>query len=233
MTHPVTIRWVAMSVPEQERSTTSTAGRPPRRSINLEVVAAVILAVVTIITAWSAFQATKWGGVMAIRFSEANAARTEATQAMARVNAKQAVDVGLFVEYAAARAAGDTALVNFLQERFRDEFRPAFGAWLALDPLENADAPATPFTMDEYVIAEQAAADDATATADLRAQQARDANQTGDNYVLLTVLFASVLFFAGVSTKFDSVRVQQALLSVAVLVLLAGVGLLLSYPIEI
>jgi hypothetical protein len=170
---------------------------------------------------------------MAIRFSEANAARTEATQEAARLNAKQAVDVGLFVEYAAARSVGDTALADFLEARFRDEFRPAFEAWLAQNPLEDPAAPATPFTMDEYVIAEQADADAATATADLRAQQARDANQTGDNYVLLTVLFASVLFFAGVSTKFDALRVQQALLTMAVLLLVVGIGILLTYPIEI
>lgn len=208
-------------------------GGPRRRGVDLEVVAAVILAVVTILTAWSAFESTKWGGVMAIRFSEANAARTQATQAAARVNTKQAVDVGLFVEYAAARSADDTALAEFLEQRFRDEFRPAFDAWAALDPVNNPDAPETPFTMDEYVIAEQAEADQATATADQRAQQARDANQTGDNYVLRTVLFASVLFFAGVSTKFDEVRVQQGLLGVAVVLLVVGVGLLVSFPVEI
>lgn len=208
-------------------------GAARRRGLDLEVVAAVILAVVTILTAWSAFESTKWGGVMAIRFSEANAARTQATQAAARVNAKQAIDVGLFVEYAAARAAEDTALAQFLEERFRDEFKPAFDAWVALDPVSNPDAPETPFAMDEYVIAEQAEADQATATADQRAQQARDANQTGDNYVLTTVLFASVLFFAGVSTKFDEVRVQKGLLGVAIVLLVVGVGLLLSFPVEI
>lgn len=206
-------------------------GRRPR--VDLEVVAAIILSVVTILTAWSAFEATKWGGVMAIRFSEAAAARTEATQAAARVNAKQAVDVGLFVEYAAARSADDTVLADFLEDRFRDEFRPAFEVWLAQDPLRNPNAPATPFELDEYVIVEEVEAAEATATADLRAQQARDANQTGDNYVLTTVLFASVLFFAGVSTKFDERPVQLGLLAVAIVLLIAGGALLLSFPVEI
>ena len=220
------------TVPLVEDDTPVTDERPSSR-VDLEVIAAVILAVVTILTAWSAFQATKWGGVMAIRFSEANAARTQVTQDAARVNTKQAVDVGLFVQYATARSANDTALAEFLEERFRDEFRPAFEAWLALNPLENPDAPPTPFTMSEYVIAEQIDAAEATAAADLRSQQARDANQTGDNYILATVLFASVLFFAGVSTKFDKRRVQRSLLTMAVVLLLFGAGLLLSFPIEI
>ena len=204
-----------------------------RGHMNREVAAAVILAVVTILTAWSAFQATKWGGVMAIRFSEANAAQTQATQASARANAKQAVDVGLFVEYAAARSAGDDELASFLEERFRDEFRPAFDAWLAQQPLRNPDAPATPFVMDEYVIAEQVDVEEATATAYERTQLARAANQYGDNYVLTTVLFASVLFFAGVSTKFATVRVQRGLLGIAVTLMVVGAAILLSFPVEI
>jgi hypothetical protein len=84
-----------------------------------------------------------------------------------------------------------------------------------------------------YVIAKQIEADAATATADLLGQQARVANQTGDNYVLVTVLFASVLFFAGVSTKVRQRRSQQILLGMAFVVLVAGGPFRLSFPIEI
>jgi hypothetical protein len=52
-------------------------------------------------------------------------------------------------------------LAEFLEERFRDEFRPVFEAWLALNPSENPDAPPTPFTMSEHVIAERIDADEA------------------------------------------------------------------------
>jgi hypothetical protein len=64
--------------------------------------------------------------------------------------------------------------------------------------------------MDEYAIVQQIEADEATTTVDLRGQQARDANQTGDNYVLVTVLFASVLFVAGVSTKVHGRRSRRS-----------------------
>jgi hypothetical protein len=224
---------------ERLRSPVTAPDAPPssppraRGGIDLEVVAVIILAVVTILTAWSAFEATKWSGVMAIAFSEANAARTEATQAAARVNAKQAVDVGLFVAYVEARSTEDEELAAFLEERFRHEFRPAFDAWVALDPLTNPDAPASPLAMDEYVIAEQIEAEELAATADLRGQQARDANQTGDDYVLVTVLFASVLFFAGVSTKVRGRRSQQLLIGMALVLLATGGTILLTFPVEI
>ena len=47
------------------------------------------------------------------------------------------------------------------------------------------------------------------------AAEARAANQNGDNYLLSTVLFASVLFFAGVTTKVLSERNRLILLGSA------------------
>jgi len=216
-----------------DRSTASGSTVRSRRAINTDVVAAIVPSVVTILTAWSAFEASKWGGVMSIRFSEAGAARTRSAQAAARANVKQAVDVGLFVDYATAISGGDDRLAEFLEQRFRDEFRPAFEAWRDTEPLTNPDAPATPFEMDQYRVAETAESLELQETADLRAQQARDANQRGDNYTLLTVLFASVLFFAGISTKFEGRRIQQALVGLAVVLTIVGVGFLLSFPVEI
>lgn len=204
-----------------------------RREVNTEIVAAIVLSVVTVLTAWSAFEASKWGGVMSIRFSGAGAARTQAAQASARANTKQAVDVGLFTDYATAISGGDDRLAGFIEDRFRDEFIPAFEAWRALDPLDAPDAPATPFEMDEYRVAETVEAQELEQTADVRAQQARDANQQGDDYTLLTVLFASVLFFAGMSTKFTGPRIQQAMVGLAVVLTIVGAGLLLSFPVEI
>jgi hypothetical protein len=210
-----------------------SSARRPRRTVDLEIIATILLAVVTILTAWSAFQSTKWSGVMAIAFSEANAARTESAQAAARVNVEQAVDVGLFTDWIAARSEGNDELADFLEARFRDEFQPAFDAWVAERPLQTPGAPATPFEMDEYQLDEQALATELAMTADARGQAAREANQTGDNYVLSTVLFASVLFFAGISTRFRGRRVQIALLTMAVLVLAAGLGVLATFPVEV
>jgi len=205
-------------------------GRAERR---VEFLVAVVLSLATVLTAWSAFEATKWGGVMAIRFSEANAARTESAQASATANAKRTVDVTIFATYLNGVAAGETELVTFIEERFRDEFKPAFEAWIREEPRTNPDAPPTPFAMTEYRIAEDAESQRLARLADVRALQARGANQRGDNYVLLTVLFASVLFFSGISTKFTGVRIKQAMGLLAAVVLMAGMIVLATFPIEI
>jgi hypothetical protein len=196
-----------------------------------EVVAAVVLAVVTILTAWSAFQATKWGGVMAIRFSEAAVARTTATQANETLDVKRAVDAGLFVEYVAARTAGEDDVAEAIANLFRAEFRPAFAEWQ--DSAGDGLGPDTPFDLESYRLPEQEVADEASAAADQSGEQAREARGIADNYVLLTVLSASVLFFAGVATKFRSERVQRAMLWIAGVLLVAAIALLVSYPIRV
>jgi hypothetical protein len=74
------------------------------------------------------------------------------------VNVEQAVDVGLFTDWIAARSEVNDELAAFLEARFREEFRPAFDAWVAERPLQTPGAPATPFEMDECQLDEQALA---------------------------------------------------------------------------
>ena len=52
------------------------------------------------------------------------------------------VDVATFIQWVDANAHDDEDLADFYEARFRDEFQPAFDAWLATDPLVNPDAPA-------------------------------------------------------------------------------------------
>lgn len=58
-----------------------------------------------------------------------------------------------------------------------------------------------------------------------------EANQTGDEYALITVTLTSVLFFAGISTVLKSLRVRVALLVDGV-ALFVGTSIgMLTFPI--
>jgi hypothetical protein len=61
--------------------------------------------------------------------------------------------------------------------------------------------------------------------------RASRANQTSDNYILLTVIFASVLFFGGVSGKFKSRIIDLAMLTLAFVLFTVGVVVMLRYPV--
>jgi hypothetical protein len=76
-----------------EPSDASLAGRLDRR---FELFEAIVLAIAAVLTAWAAFQATKWTGVQADDYSRAAAARTESTRASTQAGELTTVDADTF-----------------------------------------------------------------------------------------------------------------------------------------
>jgi hypothetical protein len=223
----------------------------PALGRRIELASTLLLAAAAVLTAWSAFQSTKWSGVMAIRFNEAAAARTDSAKANSDANALLNVDVGSFLQWLAAYAdelrAGDPPqtqggyvpdpqrLTGFLALRFRPELRTAFDAWIATGPLTltRSNAASTPFELPDYTLDAKARAEELELRGDELAAEAREANQRGDNYVLMTVLFAISLFFAGISTKLHTVAAQLLSLGLSSVVLI-GAGIVVStFPVKI
>jgi len=198
----------------------------------VEILAASILALATIASAWSAYQATRWSGVQATAFAEAGAERAESVRASDLADAELAIDAEYFAIWLEAASEDNNTLRGFLEERFRDEFAVAFEAWLETDPLTNPQAPRSPFDMPEYELEAAQEAEALRTKAIAATAVAVDANQTGDDYVLTTVLFASVLFFAGISTKFRGRWIKVALLAVGFVAFVAGSALLVSFPVQ-
>jgi len=110
----------------------------------IEIISTVLLAFAAVATAWSSYQATRWHGEQAIASGRTNAIRIEASRAETLAAAETEIDVATFIQWIDARAAEDTELADFYRQRFRDEFQPAFDAWLDTDPFANGSAPPTP-----------------------------------------------------------------------------------------
>ncbi len=195
-----------------------------------ELVAVILLSVTTVLTAWSGFQATKWAGVMAISFNQASATRIEATRQEGAADRKQAIQVSLYAQWVQARASRDQALMDYVSVRFPEPLKTAFDAWVATNPDTNPQAPSSPFAMPEYSLPELAAADAADQRAEDLVAAALQANQRGDNYTLLTVAFASVLFFAAMAGRMRSRGRQLILLDSALALFAMGALLLLVFP---
>jgi hypothetical protein len=203
-----------------------------RRDRWLEILSAVLLSLATVASAWCAYQSARWNGVQALSFSAANGARTESVRMSNAALQLTSIDVGMFVQFAAAYSDENQFLMNFIYERFRPEMKTALDAWMALEPLKNPDAPPSPFAMETYKSAAQDESDRLLDVAEQKLKEAEQANQTSDNYVLLTVMFASVLFFGGISTKFDEFKIRAALIAFAILIFASGLAILATYPIN-
>ncbi len=200
----------------------------------IEVVAAVLLALATIVAAWSAYQATRWSGEQSAATRSALEAKSDAAQQASLGGTLAEADIQLWIfwleQIRLHETTGDNAAgIAFVEERFRDEFKPAFDAWLA-QASEGEAPPGTPLEMEEYQPAAGKEAERLNAEADVYADAAAEANQTGDNFVLSAVVMASVLFFAGVGTKLRSRVVRLLMLGFATLLFLGGLGFVLSLP---
>jgi hypothetical protein len=199
----------------------------------IDTIAAVLLALAAVATAWSSYQASRWTGEQAKAFAAASAARVESTRASSLANAQTQVDVAVFAQWVDAELRGEGELATFYEERFREEFKPAFDAWLASDPFDDPAAPPTPFAMSEYQLAAREEASELESTAEASAELARTYVQRATNYVLGVVLFATSLFFAGISTRLSSTRLRGVILGVGCVVFLSALSWIATFPISL
>ena len=228
--------------------TAKASAREQRVKEGIEFGATVLMAVAAILTAWAAFQSTKWSGVQADNYSAASAARTESAKATTLAATQRSIDAETFLSWLSAYSADlksgavdpagaydpDAAtLSGFIADRFRPEFLPAFDAWIASRPVVNDEAAGTPLELPEYQLEASAIADQFEADASAKTATARDANQRGDNYVLLTVLFATALFFAGISGKLDSIWSTSLAFGVGALIVIVAVSIMATFPVSL
>lgn len=226
---PATPTVESVSVADRALSAHAQVSRFDRR---VEFISAVVLALATVLTAWCGYQAARWSGEQAAAYSQAGAARTRAAQTTNQAMLRISTQVGLFTEYVAALSQDNRELSDFLYSRFAPELRAATDAWLMTDPFTNADAPRSPFDMPGYQVPEQAEAQRLEQAANAKADEATEANELADRYVLLTVLFATALFFCGISGKFQWHVIDAVMLGFGALVFLAGSAILLTLPVR-
>ena len=211
---------------------TAAEEKPSRGRTAQEVLVTVLLVVAALGTSWSSYQATRWNGEQAKAASRTNAIRIDAARAQGLSQAQSQVDVATFIAWADADRRGEAAVAAFYAERFRAEFRPAFDAWMATRPLTNPGAPPTPFAMPQYQLSSRQEAARLDAAAETSAAEVRRDIQIASDYVLTVVLYAVVLFFAGMSTKIANLRLRWILAGAGCLVLAGAIAWIATFPIS-
>jgi hypothetical protein len=204
-----------------------------RRDHRLDLAATLLLALAAIATAWATYQSSVWRGDQAKSQSASIAARVESTRQANVANRQAEIDVALFTQWVDAYARGEDVLTAFYRKRFRDEFEPAFEAWIATRPLRNEDAPLSPFAMPQYRLA---------ATVEAEALEAQAAEygllvirniERADNYMLAVVLFAISLFFAALSTRLNTFGSRATLLGLGYAIFLGTAIWLATQPVSL
>jgi len=193
-----------------------------RRQRVLETTTTVILSLAAVGTAWATFQATQWTTAESDAVSASSVARSKAIEATSHATRTEQLDTTIWLQWLSAFRVGDTAQAKFLRDRFRPALLRAHKIWVAKAVVapdgKVISAPAgTPFTEPQYVVADAVRADDLSADAEHQLAVSEHASSMRTRYVVVALVLALVLFFAGIATKFRNPRLQAALVALALI----------------
>ena len=195
-----------------------------------EVLAIVLLSAAAIGTAWSGYQAARWSGREAHNFAVAEATHAKSTREVVSAGEARVQDLADFERWLDLETTGDQTLANLHAAHFHGALRTAFEAWLTQDPLNNPNAIPTPLKMPQYHQVEAERAARLETNADHLIEDGSTARERADEYVLNTVFFASVLFFAGISLRIASERLRMGILGLGVAFLVYGIVQIILLP---
>jgi hypothetical protein len=208
----------------------ASAQPPPRAERRLELAAVLLLALTTLATAWCGYQAARWSGEQSQHYARASTTRIKALNASTRAGQLRIDDLNYFNGWLEARQGGNTQLATIYRRRFRPEFVPAFRAWIAQRPFTNPRAIPGPLYMPQYRPADLALSAKLDAAANVLYTEGTEAKSNDDRYILATLFFAAVLFFAGISLRLDWRPLRVVVLGLGLALLLGGVAFVLTLP---
>jgi hypothetical protein len=196
----------------------------------LEIVEAILLAMVAIATAWSGYQAALWDGMQDERYELSTKLRVDAEGMKTLGDQERLYDAITFSEWLKADASGQQKIAFLFERRFRPEFRVAYEAWLKTDPLNDPKAPPGPQLMPEYHNAHLEQSAKLSDQASELFEQGTKARATSDMYVRVTVLLATVLLLTAIAQRFKTRQVRVGLAVVAMLLLCLPIWRILHLP---
>jgi len=205
-------------------------GTPDGKEDRFDLLSTVLLALAAVATAWATYQAAHWRSEQALAGNRSTAARVQANRSAGIANRQIIIDVETFTQWVDAYSNRDKRLAAFYIRRFRPEFRPAITAWIATKPLTNPRAALTPFAMPQYASAALTEADRLEASGAVEARKAQDHVQHADRYTLCVVLFATALFFAGISTRLRTKNTRATVLGMGWILFVAALAWMITFP---
>ena len=195
------------------------ADTPEKHVATIDIIFAVLLLIATLSTAVCVYQATRWNGEQATDYGESAHYRSESIRATTTANSQIIIDVGrLFLDWVNAVGQGTSAR----RPSSKNGSGPSSG---------RPSRPGRPRPM-QRTRSRRERRSTARNTLSRRIRRVpswksrqrphstsgKDANEYGDLYISNTVLFAIVLFFCGVYSRWEEVKIRQAILAVTLIV---------------
>ena len=216
------------AAPEPGTDTANVPGMPEpesarERTPRLELITVILLGVVSVVTAWTSFQASLYGGMQASAYSQAQNAQTEAESLYLEANQQYVQDtqtLDRLDEFAIESESSDPAIAELGNAKYEQLYGTSVSA--ELDAAIQA-SPDDPQSDEEY----QAALFGAYAEEDDRSialsEEGDAANGNGDKLGLSITIMAISLFLLGIAAVVRGDRVKWVLIGISSVIFVAAV----------
>ena len=186
----------------------------------IELMAAILLGVAGVLTAYAAYNGALAGGDALKGYTASSRTTADANGEYSDYSQTFSADQAVFLQYQILVEQGldDTAAV-VKSDIMSVELEAATDAWLA---LPEGEGPLNPLATDEYVIASLDNANALFAQADQGFADAQQVDDQGDKFDLASVFLAVSLFFAGIAALFKVRRIRIAMLGASGLLIVPG-----------
>lgn len=215
---------------EQERETDGRAARAWHR--RADVVAAIVLALAGLASAWASYQGGRWDEKEAAEFAQSNVMMTESARLFIQANQEAQVNAVLFLEWVDATADGQWTRATFLQNHMPANFQDEFERWKQAQPKGMLDGKPNS-RLPRFLGPTKDTAEAARAKAVESQSDAAKAGVEGDRYDVANVILATALFLAGIATVLDQPRTQGVILLLAALLTLGSIAGMLASSIVV
>ena len=218
-----------MSERDEEPTGAEQVADSPRER-RLELVVTILLASAALLSAWCAYQSARFSSQENAGHAAAIRLQVDAATADNAVSRLMLIDVTAFSEWVDATSSGHPDRAGFLRERFRDEMKPAFDAWVASGGVGDLDAESTPFQLPEYRLAKAEEATALQVAAEEAALRGGSRGVAADRYLLAVVLYAAALFQLGIQSRIGVFQLRRALVTVSAFIVVATTIWVVTLP---
>lgn len=190
-----------------------------------DIIIAILLGLAAVATAFAAYQAELNDGDAIKSFNEGIRAVSDSNQAYIEGNQQYVQDQALFLEYAKAANADDAGLAEYMTSLMSEELQAGI-KWWQQDEVK-AD---TPFVDEnpDYSIPAYATGEELLKTTDAKFAEAREFDDDGDRYTLITVILAAALFLYGIAAVSRVPTVRYGTAGIGFTIFLLSLGLLVT-----
>jgi hypothetical protein len=192
------------------------------RRVRVELVAAVLLGLGGVLTAYAANEASGASGEALVGYTTSTRLNTTAAQFAGTATQRYLADQAVWLEYQLMVDRGEADLAAKLRATaFTPELTEVVERWEA---LAGSDRPGTPLQLEDgYQSTSDRLALLMFEDAERTFQRALEIDERSGRFGNATILFALTLFFAGLASLLTGPRLQTAALGASVLAMVPGV----------